>query len=142
MVLPNHPFIKYCIDHLGEKINKYQYFGKHLHVMFSTGPAFLTNMLNNYGKIKNLYILTKQEYSGDCSLCNENTCKGGTYFRHIPGNSWHEIDSTIYNFLLCNKKKILSGILICLVIFVLCNQKKTRKSMNYLKNYFIKLKIL
>lgn len=111
MVIPNHPFFKYCIEHLSENINNYQYLGKHLHVMYSTGPAFLTNMVNDYGKIKDSYILTKKEYAGDCNVCNENTCKGGAYFTHISGNSWHEIDSSIYNFLLCNQTKILGGIL-------------------------------
>jgi mannosyltransferase OCH1-like enzyme len=105
MVIPNHPFFKYCIDHLSNNINNYKYFGKHLHVMYSTGPAFLTNMVNDYGKIKDSYILTKNEFTGDCKICNENTCKGGTYFTHIPGNSWHEADTTILNFLLCNQKK-------------------------------------
>lgn len=119
MVIPNHDFFKYCIGHLSENINNYQYFGKHLHVMYSTGPAFLTNMVNDYGKIKDSYILTKKEYTGDCNICNETTCDGGTYFTHIPGNSWHEIDSTIYNFLLCNKKKILGGLLISSGIFLL-----------------------
>lgn len=119
MVIPNHHFFKYCIEHLSENINNYQYFGKHLHVMYSTGPAFLTNMVNDYGKIKDSYILTKKEYAGDCNICNETTCDGGTYFTHIPGNSWHEIDSTIYNFLLCNQKKILGGLLISSGIFLL-----------------------
>ena len=119
MVIPNHSFFKYCIDHLTENKHSFQYFGKHLHVMTSTGPAFLTNMFNNYGEINNCYILTKKEYAGDCNVCNETTCKGGKYFTHIHGNSWHEIDSSIYNFLLCNKKKILGGILISSGIFLL-----------------------
>jgi mannosyltransferase OCH1-like enzyme len=112
MGVPNHFFFKYCIDHLSENINNYQYFGKHLHVMYSTGPAFLTNMINDYGKIKDTYILTKKEFAGDCNVCNETTCIGGTYFTHIPGNSWHEMDSSFYNFVLCNQNKILGGILL------------------------------
>ena len=56
MVIPGHPFMKYCIDKLPENINTYQYFGKHLHVMNSTGPSFVTNRLNEYGKIKNIKL--------------------------------------------------------------------------------------
>ena len=126
MCVPKNPFIKYCIDYLSKNINKYQYFGKHLHVMYSTGPMFLTNMVKNYGEIKNSYILKKKKYSGDCNACNENTCKGGTYFSHTTGNTWHEIDTTIYNFLLCNKK-IIGCISIVLLIFIIltikCNNK-------------------
>ena len=115
MVKPNHPFIKYCIDMLPEYINSYSYFGKHLHVMNSTGPVFLTNMINKYDltKITKYYVLTNNEYAGDCNVCNENTCKGGEYFIQIHGNSWHSYDSTIYNFGLCNYKQIIGGLLIC-----------------------------
>jgi len=112
MVIPNHPFFKFCIDHLQENIHNYEYFGKHLHVMYSTGPLFLTNMIETYGKIPNMYILTQNEFAGDCNVCNENNCNGGKYFTHIHGNSWHEIDSTIYNYCLCNYKKIIGGVLI------------------------------
>ena len=118
MVIPNHPFFKYCIDNLSKNVNKYQYFGKHLHVMYSTGPLFLTTMINNYGNIKDTYILTKNEFAGDCNVCNENVCDGGTYFTHIHGNSWHEVDSTIYNFLLCNKTKLIGGLFIVSGIFI------------------------
>ena len=98
MVIPNHPFFKFCIDHLQENIHNYEYFGKHLHVMYSTGPLFLTNMIGAYGKIPNMYVLTQNEFAGDCNVCNENKCHGGKYFTHITGNSWHEIDSTIFNY--------------------------------------------
>lgn len=120
MIIPNHPFFKYCINSLPDKINKYRYFGKHLHVMSSTGPLFLNSMMKNYGKIYNMYILTNDEFAGDCNVCNENTCKGGTYFLHIHGNSWHEIDSYIYNFLLCNKIKLIS-IIILLFLYLVKN---------------------
>jgi mannosyltransferase OCH1-like enzyme len=129
MSIPNHPFFKYCIDNLGENVNSYQYFGKHLHVMNSTGPLFLNKMINNYGKMKDVYILTKKEFAGDCNICNETTCKGGTYFNHTQGGTWNEIDSRIYNFVLCNKKKILALILICLLIFILVRYRIIRRFM-------------
>lgn len=132
MVIPNNPFFKYCIDHLSENFNNYQYFGKHLHVMYSAGPAFLTNMINSYRKNKNTYILTKKEYSGDYNECNKKTYNEGIYFIHIPGHSWYEIDTYFYHFLLCNKSKILGGILICLGIFILLLYfYKARKSISH-----------
>ena len=112
MVIPNHPFIKFCIDNLTKNMYNYSLFGKFLHVMYSTGPLFLTKMIDNYGKIPKLYVLSKKEFAGDCNVCNENTCKGGTYFTNIQGNSWHEIDAKIFNFLFCNHKKIIGGVLI------------------------------
>ena len=50
MVTPNNPFIKFCIDNLPNYVNSYYYFGKHFHIMNSTGPEFLTNMIKKYNK--------------------------------------------------------------------------------------------
>ena len=119
MCIPNHPFFKYCIKELPNNINNYSKYGKHLHVMSSTGPLFLTNMINNYGYIHNIYVLTQNEFAGECNVCNENICKGGEYFMHIPGNSWNAFDSIIYNFFLCNYKKIMLIILIVLIILII-----------------------
>ena len=123
MVIPNHHFFKYCIDNLAGNINSYQYFGKHFHVMNSTGPLFLNKMVNNYGKIKNSYVLTKKEFAGDCNICNEKTCKGGIYFKHIIGRTWNGIDSLIYNFISCHKYKILLLILFIGTILLLKYKK-------------------
>jgi len=109
MAKPKNEFIKYCIDNLIPNKNNMFFLGKHISIMCSTGPLYLTNMINNY-KLKNIhnyYILTKNEFSGDCNVCNENICKGGTYLSHVKGNSWHSIDSTIYNNIFCNYKIIL-----------------------------------
>lgn len=111
MAKPKHPFLKFCVDNLKNYVDSYSYFGKHIHVMNSTGPLFLTNRLNDYNdKILNMYVLEKKEFAGDCTVCNENVCKGGEYFIHVPGNSWHEMDSTVYNWLMCHYTKI--GILL------------------------------
>lgn len=116
-----HPFFKYCINNLENNKNSYKYFGKHLHVMNSTGPLFLTKMINNYSyNLTNSYILTKEQFGGDCSVCNENDCIGGIFFKHINGNSWHELDSKIYNILLCNYKKIIMIIIIFILIIRYC----------------------
>jgi len=127
MVTPKHPFMKYCIDHLTENKDALRYFGKHMHVMFSTGPLFLTIQLYQYGPVENKHILTNKEFAGDCSVCNENTCKGGTYFSHVMGNSWHESDSTIYNLILCNLKWIGIVILLLLLLLYGCSSNKPKK---------------
>jgi mannosyltransferase OCH1-like enzyme len=121
MVIPKHPFMKFCIDNLPNYIDSYSYFGNHLHIMNSTGPLYLTNMLNKYGiqNINNMYILTNDEFAGDCNICTENSCRGGVYFKHITGNSWHSFDSTFYNICFCNYKAIISVILILIAMFIL-----------------------
>lgn len=142
MAKPRNNFIKYCIEELPKTINNYLYFGKHLHVMNSTGPLFLSNIINKslyFSKniriinnnpkplffnnscdklIENCYILSKNEFSGDCNVCNASKCSGGIYFNHITGKCWNNIDSTIYNYILCNYKNIII-IIIIILIFIL-----------------------
>jgi mannosyltransferase OCH1-like enzyme len=104
-----NPFIKYCIDNLINYKDSYSLFGKHIHIMNSTGPFFIDNRANEYklSKKDNYYILSKEEFAGDCNLCTLDTCKGGTYFNHVVGESWHSIDTTIYNTCLCLYKGIV-----------------------------------
>ena len=144
MAKPKNKFIKYCIDQLPKTINCNLYLGKHLHVMNSTGPFFLSKNINKslyfnkhvkivsnnsniidifnnnnaIDKIENCYILTKNEFAGDCNVCNEMKCNGGVYFNHITGKSWNSIDSTIYNYILCNHKIIIL-IIIFIIIYII-----------------------
>ena len=108
---PKNLFIKYCIDNLEKYKDSYSIFGKHVHIMNSTGPFFINNMAKEYGlkKKDNYYILSKKEFSGDCNFCTINQCKGGTYFQHVIGNSWHSLDSTILNTCMCIYKKIIGS---------------------------------
>jgi mannosyltransferase OCH1-like enzyme len=136
MTIPNHPFIKFCIDNLPNYTNSFYYFGKHWHIMNSTGPHFLTNMVKKYkeNNIKNLYILSNEEYAGDCTLCNESTCKGGIYFSHTIGQSWNSWDSLFYNFLICNYKKIIVGLLLLIAAYyIFFRRNKLVKCKTYFK---------
>ena len=139
MVKPQHPFIKYCIEQLPNYVDSFIYLGKHIHIYNSTGTFFLTKMLYNYKAVPNSYlhnsyVLTQNEFAGDCNACNQIKCKGGTYFKHISGKSWHSLDSTIYDLLLCNYKKIL--ILVVLIILYKFSGKGSKK----FKFKFIKIK--
>ena len=126
MVVPKHPFIKFCIDNLPNYADSYAYFGRHLHVYNSTGPSFLTNMIYKYGieNIKNIYVLTNDEFAGDCNLCTESKCSGGIYFNHVIGRSWNSIDSVFYNLCYCNYKAIISVILVLIAFFILLLHNK------------------
>jgi mannosyltransferase OCH1-like enzyme len=103
--------------------------------MNSTGPYFLTSMVKKYKEknIKNLYILSSEEYAGDCTVCNENTCQGGTYFSHIKGQSWNSWDSLFYNFLLCNYKKIIFVTFLLVILYIFFKRNKVFKLKKYLK---------
>ena len=72
------------------------------------------------------YVLLKEEYSGNCNVCNENKCNGGLYFRHILGNTWHEFDSKLYNYIYCNRYYI-GFIIIIIILYYFAYRKKIKK---------------
>ena len=79
-------------------------------------------------------ILSNEEYAGDCTLCNESTCKGGIYFSHTIGQSWNSWDSLFYNFLICNYKKIIVGLLVLIMAYyIFFKRNKVFKIKKYLK---------
>ena len=123
MTIPKHPFIKFCIDALPKHIYDSYYFGKHWHIMNSTGPIFLTNRIMEYGKISKVRFLTKAEFEGDCNYCNLaegtqglDTCEGGEYFKPIIGQSWNGIDTQFYNLAYCHSTEIVAGLLLATLI--------------------------
>jgi len=119
MVIPQHPFIKFCIDNLPSYVNSYKFFGKHIHIMNSTGPLFLTKMIKKYGlnQIPNHYVMSSKEFAGDCNVCNNGSCKGGGYFSHVEGKSWNSLDSRILNFCMCTWKKILFFFIMVIIAY-------------------------
>ena len=120
MSIPKHPFIKFCIEALPKHKSDYSYFGKHWHIMNSTGPIFLTNRIIEYGKIPKVHFLTKKEFEGDCNICTtgeyNNSCKGGEYFSHVIGRSWIKWDSHLFNFSFCHYPEIIGGILLTALV--------------------------
>lgn len=120
MSKPKHPFFKYSIEQLEKTKDKYKNLGKHFHVMYSTGPTFLTENVKKYKlkNIENCYVLTKKESIGDCDGCNFGDCKGGTYFKILKGQTWNSWDSQCINFLRC-KWKIYIPILIVIIAIII-----------------------
>jgi mannosyltransferase OCH1-like enzyme len=122
---PKNPFILFCIQNLMREKDSYNSFGKHLHVMNSTGPLFFTHMLSIYPPINNMLILNEKQYVFDCTVCNADKCKGGKYFYEVKGDSWHELDSAVLNDISCTlnvkKHKVSYVMIIGLIIFCICS---------------------
>ncbi len=138
MTVPNHPFFRFVIDHLFEYKDSHMFLGKHLHVMNSTGPIFLTKMFDKYvkenGDIPRLYILGKEEFSGDCNVCSVNKCEGGKYFTHVTGNSWHAWDSTLYNAIMCNSVSIFIFLLFAIGLYMYFTKKSFKSRLTRTKS--------
>jgi hypothetical protein len=108
------------MEHLETYKKSNAMFGKHMHVMNSAGPVFLTRMVKKYGTIENVRILSNQEFAGNCTVCNDTKgCKGGEYFSHVEGMSWVSWDTRLYTYILCNYKSILLLIILVFIYFVI-----------------------
>ena len=128
MSVPKHPFFALCIDNLEIYKESLYYMGKNIHVHRSTGPMFLTTMYNKYIHSYNeVYIMSKDEFSGDCNSCNKSKCNGGKIFTHLKGESWFSFDSILINKINCNKHYIIIFILILGLMFALKHKKKLIK---------------
>jgi mannosyltransferase OCH1-like enzyme len=114
MSTKGHDFMNSCIVKLPDERKSWSRYGKHIHVMNSTGPLYLTRCVHDYGNIPNLYELSSNDFKGDCNECNKNNgnCKGGVYFYHLPGQTWNSFDSRILNFIMCNYIKIFIVIIL------------------------------
>ncbi len=130
MAVPGHPFFRYVIDKLPQYKDKYSMLGKHLHVMNSTGPMFITEMYNQYvkenGEIPRMYIMSKEEFAGDCNVCSTDRCAGGKYFTHVTGKSWNSWDSTLYNAIMCNYIWIIVFIMLAVVIYMYVRKRSPK----------------
>ena len=105
MVSVRNPFMKQCMSALELHSHSYELVGKHLHVMHSTGPMFLTKQESKYAGP--VFTLSSSDFVKDCNVCNISTCTGGDGFFHVKGTSWNSWDSVVYNTLLCNWKQLL-----------------------------------
>ena len=105
---PQSQLMKYCIDNLILYKDKKKKLGRHLHVLSTTGPMFLSNIVKKYYKgyptieKDNIYIIPEKLFNPpqkDYSIC-----------KHLPGGSWHSYDSQLFDFILHNQISLLNNI--------------------------------
>ena len=97
--------------------------GKHLHVMYTTGPAMITRVNGEWGKQYKVCLIPSL-YVHPCDLCNVAVGKTDvreSFVEQVEGNSWHSWDSTIANKVLCTSsttKYLILFIVILIAIFI------------------------
>jgi len=103
--IPNHPFMKMCIDELQNTTNKYKLFGSHLHIMYSTGPSFLTNVYHKYinNNPNDIFIISSNNLKGIGGYCNEGKHIQGYLLGNDKGKTWNKLDTKIISHLYCNR---------------------------------------
>lgn len=85
--------------------------GKHLTVMYTTGPNMLTMVIKKNITKNSINILPSEKFMAYSSNEDFNTMKKGVVLMPLKGKSWNGIDSHIFN-LLNNYKNELTGLLI------------------------------
>lgn len=117
--IPKHQFFKMAINELPNSVNKFSIFGKHLNVMYSTGPAFLDGIMKLYPN-NDFFVICKKMYYGDCNACSDTSRQmcSGALFGHTSGKSWNKWDTKLLNHLYCHWREYLIAIL-TIIIFTL-----------------------
>lgn len=92
-------------------------FGKHLKIMNTTGPLFLTRILLN---TQYSYCVLPKTKFNPYSVTEEFTeDKKNVIIHTLEGSSWHSWDSSFYNFVLKYKSIFITlGILFILLIII------------------------
>jgi mannosyltransferase OCH1-like enzyme len=114
--LPGADLWKNYLDEMKKEVPWYA-LGKHLVVMHSTGPLALNRALE---KSRSVVKKIKNELVAPCSVCDigeDVAPTPGRLVRQMRGGTWHQWDSKMYDFLMCNWKELLVGILFVYVIY-------------------------
>jgi len=114
----NNPFWKSMIDEAKKRSENLPWyiFGKHNKVIYSTGPHLISSVAENY---KEPITLLPKSIS-ICGSCAPSRCLSQTdsYITMLEGKSWHGIDSTLYNFIFCNKEYVMVIILLFIIYYI------------------------
>lgn len=132
-----HPFMLFCINNLEMYQTQFWYLGKHLNVIYSTGPGFLTSMYEIYTNKYNNHSF--QEVSknafGNCNICNmsKGSCTSNLLFL-TDGRSWNSFDSNIFNFCYCNRKTLTFCVCVILLLMII-KQMNVIQYKQYVKRF-------
>ena len=87
-----HPLMKHALDRLPAASRRWQrsWLPRHFRVLLTTGPLFVTGCSRARGASRGERVLGLDEYG--------HGAPERSYVRHIPGGSWEEWDSRLFNF--------------------------------------------
>lgn len=114
---PGHPFFSYIMHSL-KKYNR-NWFSSYLTVMYSTGPLFVSVLLQKYNWMRRAPISSPD----DTSLYMMKAAKDSIYqplsdfIYHTSGSSWHKNDAWLFLFI--NDHQRLASFVIPLVVTIL-----------------------
>lgn len=88
--------------------------GKHLKVMYTTGPKILDYVAKNS---RYSYVALSPSLMGSACICNYNKDIPGTFFKTLEGGSWLSPEyMSVMKFFRCSEKAVLALMLLFLII--------------------------
>ena len=103
------------LEHMTKKL-PWWCIGKHLKVMYSTGPMGLTHVIK---KTTTSYLSLPTKLIMPCSVCDVSYCRSDiSYLLPLEGSSWISYDTMFLNFWLCHWKEVIFVIFILLIAFI------------------------
>lgn len=124
---PNSQFFNSLFQKLLNFEYQWYHVGKHIRVMMSTGPGMITGHYKEYANSN--VLLIPYQYLRPCDSSEERPCtKPEAFVTEVEGKSWHDIDSTIYDYATSVPRStwIAIGVITFLIItlvFMNMNQK-------------------
>lgn len=119
---PNSQFWIKVLDYINNFTPTWQ-MGKHLKVMFSTGPTMLSKLYNENKNDFSIYLIPHQLIN-NCSLCDKKPYTTlSSFVKTLQGGSWNELDAKFFNYMFCIPKQfwffiIIITILIFIILFM------------------------
>jgi len=116
-----------------ELVSNYNFtsFSRHLIIMYSTGPLLLDSVYDLFPLKKKYVFIIDAKYINSCDISAPKPCYNKeAYLKRYDGNSWHGLDSIVFNFFYKYYRIIIIVILIIigLVIFFKRTKNKLKQS--------------
>lgn len=101
--VPHHPLFRHAVASLPRAFARWQrwWLPRHLRVLASTGPLFMTGRLREFDQGDDIRILSLDEHGhGDLER---------SYVRHLPGKTWAAWDTHVITFFHDHWKWLAAG---------------------------------
>ena len=112
------------LDNLGSKLPWFSFI-KHMHIMYSTGPMFLSNVAKTHNNI--IGILPGSKFMAYNSNEDISIIKKEAILIPLEGKSWNSLDSHILNKINKYKKQIIILLIITYIYLIVSYIKFMRR---------------
>ena len=112
---PGCPIWLECIEAMKKKY-RWWMIGKHLKIMYTTGPSMLHKVLK---ETKHPFATLPTHLINPCSICDSPCLAEDSYVLPLEGRSWCGWDTLAGGFIMCKWKKIVLVISIILVVLII-----------------------